>query len=195
MGTDHNRFMTECWLKPNRRPTYVALAIGLLVVLISGVGITLAWRNGSTIGLLFASFGLTAGGVCCLTCWFALRRARVTYFDGSLFVHDGSQSPVSVPIDVVEVFFLGSGPAIHDEAGDSGPRTANVVIRIAESANQWHQGELAPAVGKWSEGYIVLRGTWCEPIGHDRLNELNRRLAEIHRLQRKQGSTNAQVAV
>ena len=75
----------------------------------------------------------------------------------------------------------------------AGPRTANVVIRLADAARQWHDGELPPALGKWSEGYIVLRGTWCEPIGHERLNEINRRLAEVHRLRREQVSSKAQV--
>lgn len=187
--------MSECWLKPNRRPTCVALILGAGVVLFSGTGLILAWRYGPVAGLLLASFCLTAGGAWCVSCWLALRRQRVTYLDGNLFVHDGSQTPVSVPIDVVEAFFLGSGPAINDKSDDNGPRTANVVIRISEAAKQWHEGELTPTVGKWSEGYIVLRGTWCEPIGHERLNKINRRLAEVHRLRRDQNNPNTQVTV
>ena len=185
--------MTECWLKPNRRPTYVALTLGVCAVLAGGVGFALAWRGGSTVGTVISGVLLGMAMCWCAVCWGILSRARVSYRDEHLFVHDGSQAPIAIPIDVVEAFFLGSGPAISDESSDTGPRSANVVIRIAEAAKKWHEGKLSPVIGKWSEGYIVLRGTWCEPIGHERLNQINHRLAEVHRKRRNMDTTSAQV--
>ena len=31
------------------------------------------------------------------------------------------------------------------------------------------------------DGYITLRGLWCEPLSHERVNTLNHRLAAAHR--------------
>ena len=185
--------MTECWLKPNPRPTYAAMGLAGCMVLAGGVVAVVAWRYqyflvtalGCSFAVAFVAWGLSQ--------WKKLRCPRVSYAEGVLLVHDGSPESASVPIDVVEAFFLGSGPALGEDTSDHGPRTANVVIRIAESAGEWHEGELMPAIGKWSEGYIVLRGTWCEPIGHERLNVINRRLAEVHRQRRQQEGSNQQV--
>ena len=176
--------MRECWLKPNHRPTYAALAAAVAIVLLAGTSAVATWqmnRTGLAVGIgLIALLGLGFGA------WIArsLGKPRVSYHDGTLYVHDGSQPPHEVPIEVVEVFFLGSGPIDENETDDAGPRAANVVIRLAEAETQWHEREMNSNVGKWSEGYIVLRGMWCEPIGHQRLNAVNHRLAEVRRARR-----------
>lgn len=153
-------------------------ACGSLWVL-AGVGVGLLIVGAVVWGLLVAAW----------------RLPRLAYEDGWLLVYVLGRKPLRVPIDVVEVFFLGRGPALpRDECDErdaserdgreQGPQTANVVVRLADRAAEWHNRTVRPDVGKWSDGYIILRGAWCEPISHERLNELNRRLAEIHRQRR-----------
>jgi hypothetical protein len=36
-----------------------------------------------------------------------------------------------------------------------------------------------PAFGNWSEGYVTVRGTWCEPLDSEVVRRLNRRLKEV----------------
>ena len=60
----------------------------------------------------------------------------------------------------------------------------NVIVRLAESASDWKHRDVRPAIGHWCEGYITLRGSWCEPITPALMKRLNHRLAEVHR-QRK----------
>ena len=186
--------MNECWLRSNRRPLYAALALAAGLFVSCGVGTLMAWRSSSLFWAVVAALPTFGAALWAVILCRQLRTQRVSYIDGKLLIHDGSREPHVVPIDVVEAFFLGSGPATTIDNDDTGPRTANVVIRIAESAEGWQQGNLAPAIGRWSEGYIVLRGTWCEPIGHERLNVINHRLAEVRRDRRQQAPQEKQVA-
>jgi hypothetical protein len=68
-----------------------------------------------------------------------------------------------------------------------------VVVRLAESATDWKHREVRPAFGQWCEGYITLRGAWCEPITREVMQGLNRRLAEVQR-ERKAAQTTDQTA-
>jgi hypothetical protein len=54
-------------------------------------------------------------------------------------------------------------------------------VRLAESAVEWKHRDVNPALGHWCESYITIRGAWVEPITHDRLRQMNARLAEIQR--------------
>jgi hypothetical protein len=96
-----------------------------------------------------------------------------------LLVNLRAGKPVAVPIDVVEAFLLGQGPAmLTNRRGDL--REARVLtIRLAERAEEWANVEVKPALGKWCGGYIAIRGTWCEPLSLDLVNRLNYRLAEV----------------
>jgi hypothetical protein len=86
-----------------------------------------------------------------------------------------------VPIDVVECFWLGQAPGLLPLERHKHVETAAVVIRIAERASQWHHQEVKPQLGAWCDGYITIRGTWCEPLGVPLINRLNQRLAEVTR--------------
>lgn len=185
--------MVECWLKPNQRPTWGVIALTGFFAFGAGVGTVCSWWASTSI--LLGGFSvllfLCAAGL--LLAVKQLRKPRVSYADGTLYIHDARKPPHGVPVDIVEVFFLGSGPAIPAEQEETIPRAANVVIRLSESATQWHNGELSPSIGKWSDGYIVLSGTWCEPISHERLNEINRRLTQVHRERRESADTTQRV--
>jgi hypothetical protein len=98
-----------------------------------------------------------------------------------------------VPIDAVEVFFLGQGASELPNLRGREPETQNVVVRLAESATEWKHRDVRPALGQWCEGYITLRGSWCEPITRDVMQRLNRRLAELQR-ERKTAADAGQAA-
>ncbi len=62
-----------------------------------------------------------------------------------------------------------------------GRKTANVVLRLAERADDAHDRDVTSALGAWRDGYITIRGTWCEVINAELLETLNARLADVNR--------------
>jgi len=182
--------MPECWLKPNRR---VMLACGLLTLILALACIVV-------IGLIphrgwwLAISGL-AGGIAVAstfagyTVWQLARSPRLAYADGQLLVYLNSIHPEPVPIEHVECFFLGQGDSdIPSGAGENAGKrsqTANIVTRLAESAREFHHRDIRSPFGQWCGGYIVIRGTWCEPINGPLLQRINQRLVQVHREQRE----------
>jgi hypothetical protein len=106
---------------------------------------------------------------------------RLAYQGGELLVYLQSAQPLRIPIDVVELFFLGHGTSLLPDQGEQPSKSRTVIIRLAEAATQWHDLPIQSAFGESRESYIILRGTWCEPLTVDVLKRLNRRLAEVHR--------------
>lgn len=157
----------------------LALAAGAALVLF-------AWGRERT-GFYFWS-GTTlivlgiAGGLGTLL---LLRQPRLAYGNGELWVFLGTPLPIRVPIDLVECFFLGHGPSLLAPANDKEPETQTIVVRLAESATDWKHRDVKPALGHWCDGYIVIRGTWCEPISPELVQRLNARLVEAHRQERQ----------
>jgi hypothetical protein len=56
--------------------------------------------------------------------------------------------------------------------------TSTVVVRLAERATDWSHGDAHPLLAAWCDGYITLRGTWCEPLDLKVVDRLNRLLYE-----------------
>lgn len=112
---------------------------------------------------------------------YALSQPRVAYEPGELVVYTHMNRATRLPIDVVEVFFSGQGDSELPKLAGREPETRNIVIRLAEAATEWKHGEIHPSIGHWCEGYITIRGAWCEPIEREVFQRLNHRLAEIHR--------------
>jgi hypothetical protein len=52
---------------------------------------------------------------------------------------------------------------------------------LAESADQWKQVPVQSSLGQWCDGYIIIRGTWCEPLSGELVNQLNERLVRVQR--------------
>ena len=94
---------------------------------------------------------------------------------------------VRVPIEVVEVFFVGQGPSNLPKMKGREPETTNIIVRLAESAGEWKHRDVDPRFAHWCEGYVTLRGAWCEPIGETALRRLNKRLVEVQRERKEQG--------
>ncbi len=186
--------MHEVWLRNNRRALLVGMILpGLwltigLAALVTALATGQPWWLGAVAAIVsLPPVWLLAGLVLALT------RPRLAYEEGELLVYVDAYRPTRVPIDVVEVFFLGQGPSELPKLAGREPETQNVVVRLAESATDWKHREVRPAFGQWCEGYITLRGAWCEPITREVMQGLNRRLAEVQR-ERKAAQTNDQAA-
>lgn len=173
--------MREVLLRPNQRPLLVALTVSLLCLL---GGLALCWwaRNNT--------FGFGIGVVVSLWAGLALAAAVGTlsrpileHRDGHLVVRLGPTHPYRIPIEFVECFFRGQGPT--EVRSGEGPEASNIVVRLAEAANDWRKQEVPARFGRWCDGYITINGLWCQPIDADLLREMNARLVQIHR-QRKQ---------
>ena len=182
--------MPEVWLRTNRRALAVAMIlVGLVLALTLGSIPAGVFLGGLPPGAqaTFAISMLLLSAIPALVLFQlarALKQPRLAYSDGELLVYLEPQTPTRVPIDNVECFFLGQGPSELPKLKGREPETQNVIVRLAESAAEWKHRDVRPAIGHWCEGYITLRGSWCEPITPALMKRLNHRLAEIHR-QRK----------
>lgn len=182
--TSNNTVRQEIWLKTNRR------AYGLLAILPAiGVGICALlclWLAQSQSTLFWLSAVACAGLIAELA-WLARQasRPRLAYCEGTLLVYLRGNQPIRVPIDIVECFFLGQGASLlprplEGKQGE-GAETATVIIRLAESAKEWTHRDVQSSLGHWCEGYITIRGTWCEPLHGDLIASLNQKLIAAHR--------------
>ena len=188
--------MAECWLKTNRR----ALCLGTIipaVIFLLGLGIfSWRWPEWSLITSITRILGgsMMAFGALMVTFLLAgMFRPRVAYKEGNLLLYLRDGPPIEVPIEIVEVFFRGQGPSHVGQGAVSEAETSNIVIRLAEKAEEWHKVQVKPALGEWCEGYITLRGAWCQPIDREALEHLNSKLVLTKR-QLKAEQENSAVA-
>jgi len=169
--------MTEAWLQPNRRALLLALApIGLAIA--AGL-VLVACCDLVALRALGGGF-LGVAAVLCVGMLQQWRRPRIAFRDGSVLFSLRSGPPIGVPVEVVEAFFLGQGPAHLPPIEGQQPATVNLVARLSQKAPQWEHVAVKPALGHWSDSYVVIRGTWCEPLTGDVIRRLNRRLRELH---------------
>lgn len=182
--------MSEVWLRTNRRALAVAMVLVGLVLAVTLGSIPAGILYGGLPQAAQTTFAMSMLVVSAVPAWLmlqlarALNQPRLAYSEGDLFVYLEPQAPTRVPIDIVECFFLGQGPSELPKLKGREPETQNVIVRLAESAVDWKHRDVRPAIGHWCEGYITLRGSWCEPITPALMKRLNHRLAEVHR-QRK----------
>lgn len=183
--------MPEIWIKPNRRALALGLIFPAVLFIVASAMCFVGLQGGQWPWYVAAALFLIVGGVAAGTLLHMLRQPRVAYEQGELLLYLDATRPTRVPVDVVECFFVGQAEGlIHDAAGKEA-EVSTVIVRLAESAKDWHHRDVKPALGHWCEGYITIRGTWCEPIGPDLLKKLNRRLVEVHREQKAQLGTPA----
>jgi hypothetical protein len=171
----------EVWLRTNVR----ALAFGMAppaVIALIGLLLIVGMRSGEPPGWLRAvGWALVALSLATIaTLAWQMRQPRLGYRDGELLVWLRSGGPIRVPIDVVEGFLLGQAPSLLP-GRHRASETATIVIRLAQRAEAWQRQDVKPQLGKWCEGYITIRGTWCEPLNVPLVNRLNQRLAEVAR--------------
>lgn len=166
----------QVWLRSNRRAVAVAASIPLagLTVAVFLLAAS-AWWIKLLGGLLLLGSALVA--VSLAVVWYT---PLLAVEDGVLLVHLGWTAPQRVPLDAVECIFLGHQQA--DLPGTDGrlAKCKAVVIRLAESAQDYHHRPVRPSLGQWRDGYITIGGTWCEPITAELLQSMNARLREFH---------------
>jgi hypothetical protein len=171
--------MTEIWLRTNRRALYFgaippALFALLGAYLLFGLGPDArAWWH--WIGACMVLIGLFNIAILLLQ----LREPRIAYHAGSVLFYLVSGPPIAVPASLVEAFFLGQGPTMLPGATNPRDSTVNLVARISQRDPSWGNREVKPALGRWADGYVTIRGTWCEPLNGEVVRGLNRRLREV----------------
>jgi hypothetical protein len=170
--------MHETWLRPNRR----AILFGCVPLLgMVGLGIWLAFGIPSLGGAWRTIGGAVTvlGMVVLIALLSQLRRPRIAYHDGRVMFNLTSGRPIAVPVEIVEAFFLGQGPAALPGGIGKQQEAVNLVARLSQRETDWAQREVKPALGRWCGGYVTIRGTWCEPLRNDVIRRLNRRLKEV----------------
>jgi hypothetical protein len=168
--------MTEVWLQSNRR----VLALGLIPVALGAVAgaLILATTDATSLGL-FAYGLLAVSAALAIGIVRQLGRPRIAYRPDEVLFHLRSGPPVAVPREVVEAFFLGQGPAYLPTVQGKPAETVNLVARLSQKAPEWMHIDVKPALGHWCEGYVTIRGTWCEPLTGEVIRRLNARLREL----------------
>jgi hypothetical protein len=173
----------ECWLKPNRRVLVVATLLPLLIAAIS-LAVAVAGAN----PYIRAACWIVAGLAILLSAAIAWQAAlpRIGYQGGSVLFFLRTGGPVRVPLDVVEAFLMGQAPSLLPGEKHRDEQTSTVVVRLAERAPEWSHVEVKPSLASWCDGYITIRGTWCEPLDVDVVKRLNRVLSETRRREENQ---------
>ena len=140
------------------------------------------------------------GGLCLGVAFVALLglvrqiiRPRVGYRDGHVLFYLLAGRPVAVPLRVVEAFFQGEGPAHLPGETHHQAKSVNLIARLSQREPDWQQRDVKRALGNWSEGYVTIRGAWCEPITDEVIRRLNRRLREVSQIQQAESESVANV--
>src|SRR5262249_16281453 len=171
--------MQETWLKPNRRAILFG-CVPPLVMTVIGVCLVLTHRadsESSVIGWI-GYFTAVAGLVACGLLLTQFGHPRIAFRDGNVLLFVRTGQPIAVPVDIVESFFFGQGPA-HLPAMAKQPNTVNLIARLSQRHTEWASQKVRPALGSWCDGYVTTRGKWCEPLNSDVIRRINRRLKEV----------------
>ena len=168
--------MAEVWLQSNRR----VLALGLVPAIGIGLCGALALALGEAWPVKVMGWALMAIGALLAGLLLGhIRRPRIAYTNGEVLFHLRAGTPIAVPREVVEAFFLGQGPAHLPRMGGREPETVNLVARLSQKAPEWSHVPVKPALGRWCDSYVTIRGTWCEPLTNEVIRRLNARLREL----------------
>jgi len=107
-----------------------------------------------------------------------LRHPRIAFHDGTVLFYVRIGPPIAVPVEIVESFFFGQGPA-HLPAVSTQPQTVNLIARLSQRHTEWASQRVRPSLRSWCDGYVTIRGTWCEPLNSELIRRINRRLKEV----------------
>jgi hypothetical protein len=168
--------MQEVGLKTNRRAILFGFVLPLVIV---GIGLWLTF--GAERGTAYAWPGALVsvfGALMLFALLRQIRRPRIAFRDGHVLFYLRSGQPIAVPVDIVESFFAGQSEA-HLPGFANQPQSVNLIARLARRHTEWAEQTVKPALGKWSDSYVTIRGTWCEPLGAEVIRRLNRRLKEV----------------
>jgi hypothetical protein len=172
----------EIWLRTNARALLFGM-LGPMVLELAGVAMIVGWPIGESpvwlrvLGIVLVGFS----SLLIVALAWQMRKPRLGYANGELLVWLRGSEPIRVPIEIVECFLLGQAPSLLPTKKHRHTDTSALIVRIADKAADWHHLDVKPQLGKWCEGYITIRGTWCEPLSIALVNKLNQRLADVSR--------------
>jgi hypothetical protein len=176
----------EVWLRNNARALWLGTLLPVAIMIAGGLlawGLPVAedsiWNFAMSAVRPLGVLMLVGGALLIAALAIQLRRPRLAYRDGKLLVWLRGNAPIQVPIEHVEGFLLGQAPSLLPGKRHKHVDAASLVIRIADSATEWRHRDVKPQFGSWCEGYVTIRGTWCEPLDLPLVNRLNERLAEV----------------
>lgn len=163
---------TEIWLRGNQRLLGVGMLTAMLMLLVCGLMLYF-FRDAIAVTII----SICAAGVitmAALMFWVG-RLPRIAYDSETreVLLYLPGPTPYRVPLDLVECFFLGSGITQMPGQPSRDVQTKNIVVRLAERAEDWHRRDLTLSIGKWCEGYITIRGLYCEPFDVETIKHLN----------------------
>lgn len=167
----------ETWVAANRRALGLALLLPASLFIV-GLGICLTSSSSDrqrTAGLAIVVLSTATFG---FVIW-KLLRPRVAYHAGHVEFFLRRGAPVAVPLEHVEAFLLGQGSALLPANVRFEVETLTLVARLSRRAEEWSHVDVNPALGRWCDGYVTIRGMWCEPLTIELVNRLNRRLHEV----------------
>lgn len=161
------------WLRGNWRLTMLAA-----ILLLPGLGL-IVWAAISNVFSVPVRMVIIATAMIDMVlglifAWIG-SRSVIRRMDDELVIHVGLQQ-VRLPISIVEVFFGGHEELPMANHGGSVPETANIIMRVAESAKEWQRVDIPRWIGRWCDGYLTIRGLWCEPVTRPLLESLNDQL-------------------
>ena len=179
--------MQEVWLKPNTRALKLGLIFPSLVLLVGATLLALVWRERLPAAILVVGGVLAlVGALGIVGIARELRRPRLAYRDGEVLAYLRGGGPIRIPIEIVEGFLIGQAPSLLPGGYHERYETTTFILRLAESAEEWSHREVKPSLGRWCDGYVTIRGTWCEPLSVDLARRLNQRLADVQSARVKQ---------
>jgi len=167
-----------------RNNSRAAIALAVIASMPLYGGLCLVWCAGPHASLIITGLAwllIISGAILTVYHLLWLKTPRLAHTADELLVYARGLRPIRVPIDLVECFFLGHAPSLVVTAAGESVESRTVVVRLAERAREWHRRKVRRALGHWCDGYIVLRGTWCEPLDGDLLNRMNDELVHLQR--------------
>lgn len=179
--------MHETWLSTNRRalafgciPPALIVATGLYILLATSSGGRVGWMRWPAIALI------AVGALAIIVLAIQFFRPRIAFRNGHVTFYLRTGAPIAVPIAFVEAFLLGQGPANLPGGVGKREKSVNLVAKLSQREASWANRKVKPSLGQWKDGYITIRGTWCEPLDTDVIRRLNRRLREVQQMNVRQ---------
>lgn len=169
--------MREIWLNSNRRVLKLAMVpVGLLGLL----GLLIIFADFSWLPRQVGSICLLGAVSLEIALIIQCQKPRIAFHERQVLFYLRSGKPIAVPVEVVEAFFMGQGPANLPVTSAQETKTVNLIARLSRKHPEWQERDVKNALGKWEDGYITIRGIWAEPLDTEVIRRLNHRLHEVN---------------
>jgi hypothetical protein len=168
-------------LKNNTRASAALVILCLLPVIVGLLIAVFTTGQPTSIIAIFGWLMMLGGlGLTIRQIWWHIL-PRLACSEDELLVYLSGLRPSRLPLPVVECFFLGQAPSMIAHPKGDEVESSAVVVRLAERATQWHRRDVPVSMGRWCDGYITVRGTWCEPLNQAVVSRMNSSLAAAKR--------------